>query len=100
MHAMRSKIEAYSQRRSFSVAVFALIALAVMFFAPQKAYSQRIPQAIEYTEIYDFLEELTTDGVIRSNAAIKPYTRDHIAKLLAEAQSKDSLLNKRQKEDL
>lgn len=63
-------------------------------------YAQRIPEAIEYTEIYDFLEELTTDGVIASNAAIKPYTRDHIAHLLAEAQSKDSLLNKRQKADL
>ena len=63
-------------------------------------YAQRIPQAIEYTEIYDFLEELTMDGVIRSNAAVKPYTRDHIAKLLAEAQSKDSLLNIRQREDL
>lgn len=55
---------------------------------------------IEYTEVYDFIEELTTDGVIRSNAAIKPYTRDYIARLLAEAASKDSLLNKRQKEDL
>ena len=63
-------------------------------------FAQRIPQAIEYTEIYDFLEELTTDGVIRSNAAIKPYTRDHIAALLREAQSKDSLLNRRQKDDL
>ena len=63
-------------------------------------HAQRIPQAIEYTEIYDFLEELTTDGVIASNAAIKPYTRDVIARLLAEAQAKDSLLNKRQKEDL
>ncbi|MBO7456884.1 MAG: hypothetical protein J6T71_03560 [Paludibacteraceae bacterium] len=63
-------------------------------------YAQRIPEAIEYTEIYDFLEELTTDGVIASNAAIKPYTRDHIAHLLAEAQSKDSLLNQRQKADL
>ena len=63
-------------------------------------YAQRIPQAIEYTEIYDFLEELTTDGVIASNAAIKPYTRDVIARMLAEAQSRDSLLNKRQKDDL
>ena len=63
-------------------------------------HAQRIPQAIEYTEIYDFLEELTTDGVIRSNAAIKPYTRDHIARLLLEAQSKDSLLNQRQRDDL
>ena len=55
---------------------------------------------IEYTEIYDFLEELTTDGVIQTNAAIKPYTRDYIAARLIEAQSRDSLLNKRQKEDL
>lgn len=62
--------------------------------------AQRIPQPIEYTEIYDFIEELTTDGVIESNAAVKPYTRDAIAKMLVLAQSRDSLLNKRQKEDL
>ena len=62
--------------------------------------AQRIPEPIEYTEIYDFLEELTTDGVIRSNAAVKPYTRDYIARLLAEAQSKDTLLNQRQRDDL
>ena len=62
--------------------------------------AQRIPQMIEYTEVYDFLEELTTDGVIQTNAAVKPYTRDYIAARLMEAQAKDSLLNKRQKEDL
>ena len=62
--------------------------------------AQRIPEMIEYTEVYDFLEELTTDGVIRTNAAIKPYTRDYIAARLMEAQSRDSLLNQRQKDDL
>jgi len=77
-----------------------LIVLSIFSFQFSICYAQRIPQAIEYTEIYDFLEELTTDGVIHSNAAIKPYTRDHIARLLAEAQSKDSLLSKRQKDDL
>lgn len=75
-----------------------VLLLCSLFFIPSKA--QRIPEAIEYTEIYDFIEELTTDGVISSNAAIKPYTRDYIARLLAEAQSKDSLLNKRQRDDL
>lgn len=74
--------------------------LAIFSFHFSISYAQRIPEAIEYTEIYDFLEELTTDGVIASNAAVKPYTRDHIARLLAEAQSRDSLLNKRQKADL
>ncbi len=63
-------------------------------------YAQRIPEAIEYTEIYDYLEELTTDGIISSNAAVKPYTRDAIARMLVEAQSKDSLLNRRQRDDL
>ena len=77
--------------------VFGLLSL---FLTPYSVQAQRIPQAVEYTEIYDFLEELTTDGVIRSNAAIKPYTRDAIARMLVEAQSRDSLLNKRQKEDL
>lgn len=72
----------------------------VLLLMPLCLKAQRIPEAIEYTEIYDFLEELTTDGVIASNAAVKPYTRDHIARLLAEAQSKDSLLNKRQQADL
>lgn len=69
-------------------------------FCTLSVHAQRIPQMIEYTEVYDFLEELTTDGVIRTNAAIKPYTRDYIAARLMEAQSRDSLLNQRQKEDL
>ena len=76
------------------------LCLLFLFLVPYSIKAQRIPEAIEYTEVYDFLEELTTDGVIASNAAIKPYTRDHIAALLREAQSKDSLLNKRQKDDL
>jgi len=63
-------------------------------------HAQRIPQALEYTEIYDFLEELTTDGIIETNSAIRPYTRDYIAARLAEAQSRDSLLSRRQKDDL
>ena len=74
--------------------------LAIVLLCALSISAQRIPEAIEYTEIYDFIEELTTDGVISSNAAIKPYTRDAIARMLAEAQSKDSLLNKRQKDDL
>ena len=74
--------------------------LAIVLLCALTVSAQRIPQAIEYTEIYDFLEELTSDGVINSNAAIRPYTRDHIAALLTEAERKDSLLTKRQKDDL
>ena len=74
--------------------------LSVFSFYVSFSYAQRIPQALEYTEIYDFLEELTTDGIIQTNSAIRPYTRDYIAARLAEAQSKDSLLSRRQKADL
>ncbi|MBQ2520415.1 MAG: hypothetical protein II540_03910 [Paludibacteraceae bacterium] len=77
-----------------------VISLLSCVLLPLSMMAQRIPETIEYTLIYDFLEELTTDGVISSNAAIKPYTRDAIARMLVEAQSKDSLLNKRQREDL
>ena len=75
-----------------------LVILAV--FCALSVSAQRIPEMIEYTEVYDFIEELTTDGIIQTNAAIKPYTRDYIAARLREAQAKDSLLNKRQREDL
>ena len=71
-----------------------------MLFCALSVSAQRIPEMIEYTEVYDFIEELTTDGIIQTNAAIKPYTRDYIAARLKEAQGKDSLLNRRQKEDL
>ena len=75
-----------------------ILSLFLLSIAPLSA--QRIPEAIEYTEVYDFIEELTSDGVIQSNAAIKPYTRDAIARMLLDAQSKDSLLSQRQKDDL
>ena len=72
--------------------------LCSCLFVPIQA--QRIPQALEYTEIYDFIEELTNDGIVCANEAIKPYTRDYIAGMLKEAQSKDSLLTRRQRDDL
>ncbi len=77
-----------------------LIILSLFIFHLSSSFAQRIPQALEYTEIYDFLEELTTDGIIQTNSAIRPYTRDYIAARLAEAQSRDSLLSRRQKDDL
>ena len=77
-----------------------LIVLSLFLLSIAPLSAQRIPEAIEYTEVYDFIEELTSDGVIQSNAAIKPYTRDAIARMLLDAQSKDSLLSKRQKDDL
>ena len=62
--------------------------------------AQNIPESLEYTQIYEYLDELATDGIIHINSAIKPYSRNTIAAWLREASQKDSLLNKRQREDL
>ncbi len=63
--------------------------------------AQNIPVALEYTEIYSFIEELATDGVLNNvTEAVKPYTRKQVAQMLAEASAKDSLLTRRQKNDL
>lgn len=62
--------------------------------------AQDIPEHISYTRIYDYLDELATDGVIELNSVAKPYARTFIAEKLQEAKSKDNLLNNRQKEEL
>lgn len=62
--------------------------------------AQAIPEALEYTEVYDFLDELATDGLIDLTEAVRPYSRMQIAGMLRTAQDKDSLLSRRQREDL
>ena len=79
--------------KRISIIVVALLGLTVL-------RAQNIPEAVEYTQIYEYLDELATDGVIHINSAIKPYSRNTIAALLREAQEKDSLLDRRQREDL
>ena len=72
-----------------------LFAIAII-----SGYAQDIPEHISYTRIYDYLDELATDGVIELNSVAKPYARSLIAKKLLEAQTHENQLNKRQQEDL
>jgi hypothetical protein len=58
--------------------------------------AQDIPQNISYTRIYDFIDELATDGVIDVFSAIKPYSRNFIAEKLKEASSKTEKMSRRQ----
>lgn len=62
--------------------------------------AQHIPLSREYKQLYSFLDELANEKVIHLNAAVQPFQRDEIAALLQEASQKDSLLSKRQKDDL
>ncbi len=62
--------------------------------------AQNIPVPLNYTRIYDYIDELLTDGVIVHQTAVRPYSREQVAHMLVEAQSRDSLLNKRQRKEL
>jgi hypothetical protein len=63
-------------------------------------HSQTVYYSVAHTALYDFLDEMATDGIIAVNAAVKPWSRTFIAEKLAEIRSSDSLLNKRQKQEL
>ena len=77
-----------------SLLIVCLLTLAVSMQA------QSVPEALEFTEVYDFLDELATDGIIDLTEAVRPYSRVQIAAMLRSAQDKDSLLSRRQQDDL
>ena len=62
--------------------------------------AQNIPVPLTQVKLYDFLDELLTDGVIVHQTAVRPYTRQLVANMLVEALQADSLLSSRQQKDL
>ncbi|MBR1481194.1 MAG: hypothetical protein IJ609_04650 [Paludibacteraceae bacterium] len=64
------------------------------------ALAQAIPVSMQYTEVYDFVDELITDGIICRQTAVRPYTRQQFAAMFDEAQQRDSLLDRRQRKTL
>jgi len=75
------------------------ILFLILTFSVLAVSAQDIPEHISYTRIYDFLDELATDGFIELNSVAKPYSRSFIAGKLLEAQATDKL-NKRQRNEL
>jgi len=71
-----------------------------LFVVVSTMVAQNIPVPVNSVKIYDFLDELLTDGIIVHQTAVRPYSRNQVAAMLVEAQSKDSLLNKRQRDEL
>lgn len=76
------------------------IIVVLLSFVLTTAWAQAIPVPMEYTMLYDFVDELITDGVVLRQTITRPYTRVQMANLLAEAHAKDSLLSARQRMDL
>ena len=58
--------------------------------------AQQIPVPLTQVKLYDFIDELLSEGVIVHQTAIRPYTRKQVANMLLEAQTSDSLLSIRQ----
>ncbi|MFI3296429.1 MAG: capsule assembly Wzi family protein [bacterium] len=53
-----------------------------------------------YDGIYDLIDELGQERIIRLNSAVKPYDRDMIANWLVQAAKQDSLLTNRQRKEV
>ena len=62
-------------------------------------WAQNIPVALNYTKVYDYIDELITDGIVVNQTAVRPYTRNQIADMLVQAQKADSLLSNRQRNE-
>ena len=65
-----------------------------------KVHGQDIPEHVSNQGIYDYLDELAAEKIIHLNSAVKPYSKQLIYDKLQTTKAKDSLLNKRQKEEL
>lgn len=62
--------------------------------------AQDIPVPLNYTQIYDYLDDLITDGIVVHQTAVRPYSRGQVAAMLLEAQERDSLMSKQQRDNL
>lgn len=65
-----------------------------------RAFSQFVPEHISNSDIYLFIDELASEGIISVNSAIKPYSKAYIGQKLQEAEQKRTALNKRQSGEL
>src|SRR5664280_1855186 len=79
---------------------FFLFCFVNMIILNTAIFSQEIPQSVNNTGIYDFLDELANNKIISINSAIKPYSRLFIAQRLKEAEEKKEQLNPRQQNEL
>jgi hypothetical protein len=77
-----------------------LLIVLWIFAALCNISAQNIPVPLTYTRLYDYLDELLTDGIITAQSVVRPYSRLQVATMLQQAQDADSLLSTRQKEDL
>ncbi len=74
--------------------------IIVFIFFNFVIFGQDIPQHISYTRIYDFLDEMASEGIFELNSVAKPYARTFITDKLLEAEAQSQLLNNKQHKEL
>jgi hypothetical protein len=77
-----------------------LLTILMILLSSGIAMTQNIPVPLTEVKLYDYLDELITDGVINAQTAIRPYSRIQVANMLRQAQDADSLLDTRQQKEL
>jgi hypothetical protein len=80
--------------------LFVFLLIFIIQIMNTNLFAQVIPQDINSTGIYDFIDELANARLISVNSAIKPYSRLFIAQKLKEVEEKRDKLNPRQQKEL
>lgn len=81
--------------------LLALLALCgSLQFGTDALHAQSVPEHISWTTLYEFLDELASEQLISLNTTVKPYSRELIFEKLTEAQSFESRLSNRQRDEL
>ena len=75
-----------------------ILVLCMMIVA--SLFGQNIPVSLQYTQLYDFLDEMAGEGYIHLNSAIRPYTRKQVAEYLQQIEERSTYFNKRQRQEL
>lgn len=76
-----------------------LISFVLLAFTLTTA-AQYIPHDIKRSGVYDFIDELATDGLFGLNSVIRPYSRREISGMLQKADEQREKLNTRQQKEL
>ncbi len=100
----KQKFSAFLRIRShFHIVTFShflIFSFSLLLISSSSLYSQEVYYHTSNNNIYEFLDEFASLGVIDINTTIKPYSRIFIANKLNEIQKSDYAFNKRQQGEL
>lgn len=74
--------------------------IGLLWVCSVSLWAQNIPVSMSYTRVYDFIDELATDGIIECTEAVRPFTERQIAILMDSAMVHADRLSKRQLRDV